>query len=180
MELDKRILPGKRPLGCFDTEAAKEFIGKEGYFCRYEHLFSDATKIGSTSVLVQIKPEDPAPFVPQIAMKLDQFYGYEYFMPAEWFKPEEPENKWRPFTLDEFVKRFDLEVGTRVFLIRSKRTPVNQKRLLLTGIIQDKDPDLCGIGLGPYFFKFSELFIFHEVKFGEKDWQPFGVEEASE
>ena len=36
---------------------------------------------------------------------------------------------------------------------------------------------LCGIGLGPYFFKFSELFMFHEVKFGEKDWQPFGVEE---
>lgn len=180
MELDKRILPGKRPLGCFDTEAAKEFIGKEGYFCRAEYLFSDAKKIGSTSVLAQIKPEEPAPFVPQIAIDCDQSYGYEYFLPAEWLKPENPEGKWRPFTLDEFVKRFDLEVGTRVFLIRSKRTPVNQKRLLLTGIIQDKDPDLCGIGLGPYFFKFSELFIFHEVKFGKNDWQPFGVEDTSE
>ena len=179
MELDKRILPGKRPLGCFDTEAAKEFIGKEGYFCRAEYLFSDAKKIGSTSVLAQIKPEEPAPFVPQIAIDCDQSYGYEYFLPAEWLKPEKQENKWRPFTLDEFVKRFDLEVGTRVFLIRSKTIPVNQRRLLLTGIIQDKDPDLCGIGLGPYFFKFSELFIFHEVKIGERDWQPFGVEEAS-
>ena len=177
MELDKRILPGKRPLGCFDTEAAKEFIGKEGYFCREEHLFSDAKKIGSTSVLAQIKPEEQAPFVPQIWINRNQSYAYKYFLPAEWLKPEEPEIKWRPFTLDDFVKCFDLEVGTRVFLLRSKRTPENQKRLLLTGIIQDKDPALCGIGLGPYFFKFSELFLFHEVKIGEKDWQPFGVEE---
>lgn len=180
MKLDERILPGKRPLGCFDTEEAREFIGKEGYFCRYEHLFSDAKKIGSTSVLAQIKPEDPAPFVPQIAIDRDQPYAFEYFLPAEWVTPEEPENKWRPFTLDDFVKRFDLEIGTRVFLIRSKRKPENMKRLLLTGIIQDKDPDLCGIGLGPYFFKFAELFNFYEVKIGKKDWQPFGVEEASE
>ena len=32
MELDKRILPGKRPLTCFDTEEAKKFIGEKGYF----------------------------------------------------------------------------------------------------------------------------------------------------
>lgn len=180
MKLDKRILPGKRPLGCFDIETAKEFIGKKGYFCRAEYLFSDARKIGSTSVLAQIKPEKPAPFVPQIAINRDQSYGYEYFLPAEWLKPEEPENKWRPFTLDEFVKRFDLEVGTRVFLIRSKTTPVNQRRLLLTGIIQDKDPCVCGVYLGGCYFKFSDLFDMYDVRFGKNDWQPFGVEDTSE
>lgn len=180
MKLDKRILPGKRPLGCFDTEEAKEFIGKEGYFCRNEHLFSDAKKIGSTSVLVQIKPNEPAPFVPQIAIDLDQPYGYEYFLPAEWLKPKKPEIKWRPFTLDEFIDRFDLEVGTRVFLIRSKRTPENQQRLLLTGIVQEKDPDLCGVCLGGFYFKFPILFQMFDVRFGQNDWQPFGVEEASE
>lgn len=175
MKLDERILPGKRPLGCFDTEEAREFIGKEGYFCRDEHLFSDANKIGSTSVLAQIKPKDPAPFIP-----FDLPYAYEYFLPAEWLKPEEPECKWRPFTLDEFVKRFDLEVGTRVFLIRSKTTPVNQRRLLLTGIIQDKDPCVCGVYLGGCYFTFSDLFDMYDVRFGKNDWQPFGVEEASE
>lgn len=179
MELDKRILPGKRPLGCFDTEEAKEFIGKEGYFCRNEHLFSDAKKIGSTSTLVQIKPEEPDPFVPQIMIDSDQPFGYEYFLPAEWLKPEEPENKWRPFTLDEFVKRFDLEVGTRVFLIRYKTTPEHQKRLLLTGLIHDTNPGCCGVCLGGFQFTFSDLFDMFDVRFGEKDWQPFGVEEAS-
>ena len=32
MELDSRIKEGKRPLTCFDTEQAKEFLGKECYF----------------------------------------------------------------------------------------------------------------------------------------------------
>lgn len=32
MELDKRIIPGKRPLTRLDSEQAKEFIGKECYF----------------------------------------------------------------------------------------------------------------------------------------------------
>lgn len=173
MELDKRILPGKRPLGCFDTEEAKEFIGKEGYFADCMKVFTNVRRYRKC-ILTAINEEAQRCF-----QAADVNY-WDYFLPADWVKSEEPENKWRPFTLDEFIDRFDLEVGTRVFLIRSKTTPVNQRRLLLTGIIQDKDPDLCGIGLGPYFFKFSELFIFHEVKFGEKDWQPFGVEDTSE
>ena len=177
MELDKRILPGKRPLTCFDTEEAKKFIGEKGYFNNNLSRFC-YLKNCTPAYLRNIFVRNESCFE---ASRIDwPNTDYKYFLPAEWVTPEEPECKWRPFTLDDFVKRFDLEVGTRVFLLRSKRTPENQKRLLLTGIIQDKDPALCGIGLGPYFFKFSELFLFHEVKIGEKDWQPFGVEEASE
>lgn len=177
MELDKRILPGKRPLTCFDTEEAKKFIGDKGYFNNNLSRFC-YLKNCTPAYLRNIFDRYESCFT---ASRIDwPNTDYKYFLPAEWLKPEEPEIKWRPFTLDDFVKRFDLEVGTRAFLLRSKRTPENQKRLLLTGIIQDKDPALCGIGLGPYFFKFSELFLFHEVKIGEKDWQPFGVEEASE
>ena len=177
MELDKRILPGKRPLTCFDTEEAKKFIGEKGYFCNNLSRFCYLNSC-TPAYLRNIFVHNESCFE---ASRIDwPNTDYKYFLPAEWLKPEKQENKWRPFTMDEFVKRFDLEVGTRVFLIRSKTIPVNQRRLLLTGIIQDKDPDLCGIGLGPYFFKFSELFIFHEVKFGKNDWQPFGVEDTSE
>lgn len=174
MKLDPRIIEGKRPLTCFDTEEAKKFIGEKGYFNN------------NLSRFCYLKNCTPA-YLRNIFVQYDSCFkasridwpdtDYKYFLPADWVKTEEPANKWRPFTLDEFIDRFDLEVGTRVFLIRSKRTPENQKRLLLTGLIHDKDPGLCGIGLGPYFFKFSELFMFHEVKFGEKDWQPFGVED---
>ena len=177
MELDKRILPGKRPLGCFDTEEAKKFIGEKGYFNHNLSRFC-YLKNCTPAYLRNIFVRSESCFE---ASRIDwPNTDYKYFLPAEWVKPEEPECKWRPYTLDDFVKRFDLEVGTRVFLIRSKRTPVNQKRLLLTGIIQDKDPDLCGVCLGGFQFTFSDLFDMFDVRFGQNDWQPFGVEEASE
>ena len=170
MELDARILPGKRPLTCFDAEAAKGFIGKEGYFADCMKVFTNVRRYRKC-ILTAINEE---------VQRCFQAAGgnyWDYFLPAEWLKPEEPECKWRPFTLDEFVKRFDLEVGTRVFLIRSKRTPENQQRLLLTGIVQEKDPDLCGVCLGGFYFKFPILFQMFDVRFGQNDWQPFGVED---
>ena len=176
MELDKRILPGKRPLTCFDTEEAKKFIGEKGYFNHNLSRFC-YLKNCTPAYLRNIFVRSESCFE---ASRIDwPNTDYKYFLPAEWVKPEEPEIKWRPFTLDEFVKRFDLEVGTRVFLIRSKTIPVNQRRLLLTGIIQDKDPCVCGVYLGGCYFRFSDLFDMYEVRFGKNDWQPFGVE-ASE
>lgn len=173
MELDKRILPGKRPLTCFDTEEAKQFIGKEGYFADCTQVFTNVRRYAK-KVLTAIDEK---------AQRCFQAAGgnnWDYFLPAEWVTPEKPECKWRPFTLDEFVKRFDLEVGTRVFLIRYKTSPEHQKRLLLTGLIHDKDPALCGVCLGGFQFMFSDLFDMFDVRFGKNDWQPFGVEEASE
>lgn len=172
MELDKRILPGKRPLTCFDTEEAKEFIGKKGFVADELKQFCDLNKV-QESTLKNVWSNETYCFVSSVT-------GYKYFLPAEWVKPEGQEIKWRPFTLDEFVKRFDLEVGTRVFLIRYKTHPEHQKRLLLTGLIHDKDPGWCGVCLGGFQFTFSDLFDMYDVRFGENDWQPFGVEEASE
>lgn len=172
MKLDNRILPGKRPLGCFDTEAAKEFIGKEGYFCRYEHLFSDANKMGSTSVLAQIKPERPAPFVPQIAINRDQSYGYEYFLPAEWLKREEPENKWRPFKDHAEYKEF-LNDGIIESWVKIKEKSANEiYELMYVGGGGDN------IILGNMMFSVSKLFRDFEL-FNEcaREWLPFGVEE---
>ena len=175
MELDKRILPGKRPLTCFDTEEAKKFIGKEGYFCRCEHLFSDAKKIGSTSVLAQIKPEKPAPFVPQIAINRDQSYGYEYFLPAEWLNPEEPENKWRPFKDHAEYKEF-LNDGVIEDWVKIKNKTTNEiYELMYVGGGGDK------IILGGMIFSVGRLFRDFEL-FNEcaREWLPFGVEGDSE
>lgn len=175
MELDKRIIKGKKPLDCFDSEYAKQFIGKKGFVADELDQFCDLNKMDETT-LKNVWQNNSYCFVAFLT-------AYKHFLPSEWLKPEEPEKpekKWRPFTLDEFIDRFDLEVGTRVFLIRSKTTPVNQRRLLLTGIIQDKDPCVCGVYLGGCYFTFSDLFDMYDVRFGEKDWQPFGVEDVSE
>ena len=44
MELDKRIIKGKRPLTCFDTEQAMQFIGKQCYFSDDATDFMDLDK----------------------------------------------------------------------------------------------------------------------------------------
>lgn len=170
MKLDERILPGKRPLGCFDTEEAREFIGEEGYFCRYEYLFSDAKKIGITSVLAQIKPEDPAPFIPY-----DRPCAYEYFLPAEWLNPEEPENKWRAFKDHAEYKEF-LNDGVIEGWVKIKNKTTNEiYELMYVGGGDDK------IILGGMIFSVGRLFRDFEL-FNEcaREWLPFGVEGDSE
>lgn len=174
MKLDPRIIEGKRPLTCFDTEVAKGFIGKECYLSDGVASFANVDNLNK-AVLIEVDDENIKPYTLE---NIRWRYSSNFILPCEWVKePEEPENKWRPFTLDEFVKRFDLEVGTRVFLIRYKTTPGHQKRLLLTGLIQDTNPGSCGVCLGGFQFTFSDLFDMFDVRFGEKDWQPFGVEE---
>ena len=177
MELDKRIMPGKRPLSCFDTEQAMQFIGKQCYFSDDARDFMNLNKADGDTLFYVAELQNI--WTAEEYCFADNSNDYRFILPCEWVKPEKQEIKWRPFTLDEFVKRFDLEVGTRVFLIRSKTTPENQRRLLLTGIIQDKDPYSCGVCLGGFYFTFSDLFDMFEVRFGKNDWQPFGVE-ASE
>ena len=180
MKLDSRIIKGKKPLTCFDAEEAKEFLGKECYFsnCRvhYKNLSNFKKFVSLTDYCIGALTAvmDLGDRVFDVDQQCNEF---RYCLPCEWVNSEEPKIKWRPFTLDEFVKRFDLEVGTRVFLIRSKTTPVNQRRLLLTGIIQDKDPCVCGVYLGGCYFRFSDLFDMYDVRFGKNDWQPFGVED---
>lgn len=175
MKLDERILPGKRPLCCFDTEQAKQFIGKKCYFSDDARDFINLDKADGDTLFYVAELQNI--WTAEEYCFADNSNDYRFILPFEWVKPEEPECKWRPFTLDEFIDRFDLEVGTRVFLIRYKTHPEHQKRLLLTGLIHDKDPGLCGVCLGGFQFTFSDLFDMFDVRFGEKDWQPFGVEE---
>ena len=41
MELDSRIIEGKRPLTCSDVDIAKQFIGKKGYFSHYVDNYAE-------------------------------------------------------------------------------------------------------------------------------------------
>ena len=41
MELDKRILPGKYILTCFDAKEAEQFVGQMGYAADDISMFSD-------------------------------------------------------------------------------------------------------------------------------------------
>ena len=72
MKLDKRIKEGKRPLDCFDTDVAKQFIGKKGLFGTYDSQFANLDRCPKCLVdeLKSVDDYDDYPFI-------KAFYGSE-------------------------------------------------------------------------------------------------------
>ena len=99
MELDKRIIKGKRPLSCFDVDTARQFIGKKGY---------DLCPKCVVDELKEIDEYDSSPFISASGC------CYSYFLPAEWVKPEK---KYRPFSIEDWKLKHS--IGETV-LYRSK------------------------------------------------------------
>lgn len=168
MKLDKRILEGKKPLTCFDLEQAKDFVGKKGYFSHYIDNYADLknTVLGTLTSTGDTFHESfvctEAPF--------DNYY-YEFFIPAEYVKPEEPEKKYRAFTIKEFQQKYS--VGS-VLKIRQKQNRFTESVVQYVGykVYEDR------IYLGITDFTLNELFENFEMIEPQSDtWHPFGVEE---
>lgn len=81
MKLDQRIKQGCRPFTMFDTDAAKEFIGKQGFFHDQLDVFHDlnanAWRIGF-GTLKKVSDNVNAPFF------FNQRDGLKYFLPLEY------------------------------------------------------------------------------------------------
>lgn len=171
MELDKRIKEGKKQLDCFDTEIAKQFIGKKGYFSHYVDNYADLKNtalgtLGGTGDTFHesfVCTEEP----------LDNYY-YEFFLPAEWVKPEEHKEIYRAFSLNEFSELY--AIGD-VVTFRLKDCEVIEQSMLI-GFQSSHDEDIPGDGyvlIGNCRYGFMELFNNYELKYLDH-WQPFGIE----
>ena len=81
MKFDPRIKKGCRPFTMFDTDAAKEFIGKQGFFTNDLDVFHDlnynAWRIGF-GTLKKVSDNVNAPFF------VNQRDGLKYFLPLEY------------------------------------------------------------------------------------------------
>lgn len=81
MKLDPRIKEGCKPFTMFDTDAAKEFIGKKGFFHDNLEVFYDmddnAWQI-EFGTLKKVSDIINAPFF------ITQRYGLKYFLPLEY------------------------------------------------------------------------------------------------
>lgn len=81
MKLDQRIKQGCRPFTMFDTDDAKEFIGKQGFFHDDLDVFHDldanAWRIGF-GTLKKVSDNVNAPFF------FNQRDGLKYFLPLEY------------------------------------------------------------------------------------------------
>ena len=159
MELDKRIKEGKRPLTCFDTEQAKEFLGKECYFSNAYCTFEDLHRIPK-SELQYISNDKDASDPYKTAC-----YFYPFCLPCEWVEEEKKEPKYRPYTIDTFLKKFKL--GDSIILRRKGSDTYEE--LLFTGYSGEN------VHLGACVFGFNSLFNFYEFGIHYDEFVPFGV-----
>ena len=170
MELDERIIKGKKPLDCFDAEneeLMKSFLNKEGYFSNNLEnfcLLDGCFKRLLSNVFKKVKS----------CFNDDEGRDWKFFFSVEWVK--EPEKKYRPYTLAEWVDQH--EIG-EVIHYRDKDYK-QQFHVMYSGYIIDNGEDIQDVRtIGRIVLMFTgyfleELFKDYEICING-EWQPFGV-----
>lgn len=164
MNLDPKILPGKRPLTCFDTEQAEKYIGKLCYICdEYDYFHA----------LAQIKPtilngvEDC-----EVPFQYGSDRQAEFCLPCEWVK-QEP--KYRPYkNVQELFEDIGVYIGDFIHF-RSKAKETENHALITSYTTLKNGTEKICLG-GAYYYTMQELFDLFELR-SRDDWLPFGIEE---
>ena len=180
MELDKRIIDGKKPLTCLDIEQAREFEGKlclfSSSFANYKNICEYARHQQYTGTL-SVKDKDKFKYIADEESPYrneNDGYFYELVLPLEWIK--EPEKKYRPYTLAEWVDQH--EIG-EVIHYRDKDYK-QEFCVMYSGYIIDDGEDVQDVRtIGRIVLMFTgyfleELFKDYEICING-EWQPFGV-----
>lgn len=170
MELDKRIKEGKRPLTCFDTEQAKQFIGKKCYFSDDARDFINLDKADGDTLFYVAELQNI--WTAEEYCFADNSNDYRFILPFEWVKPEEPEKKYRPFKdHTEYKEYLNDGIIESWIQIREKLTGEVSELMYVGG----SGAIIC---LGAYSFDLNQMFYDFEL-FNEStgEWQPFGVME---
>lgn len=171
MKLDSRIIEGKKPLTCFDTEQAKEFIGKKCYFSDDATDFMDLDKADGDSMFYVAELQNI--WTAEEYCFADNSNDWRFILPLEWVKSEEPETEYRPFSLNEFLERYMMG---GIVEFRIKDCEVVEQSMLI-GFQSSDDNDIPGDGyvlIGNCRYGLKELFNNYELYYLNK-WQPFGV-----
>ena len=155
-------------------------VGKMGYFANSIHLFKnleglDGIKYGK---LIYLSDLDYGGDKSDKCFVCSTQWAYRYFIPEEKLLPaEKPEKRYRPFSLDEFLKIFD--IGDQIDF-KGKGCCDEVKVAMFTGYItdveriDDKTPGACELMLGIFHYSLFSLFEDFELLCDGK-WQPFGV-----
>lgn len=167
MELDKRIKEGKKPLNCFDTEQAKQFIGKKCYFSDDARDFMNLDKADGDTLFYVAELQNI--WTAEEYCFADNSNDYRFILPFEWVKPEEPEKKYRAFTLTEWINQH--EIG-QIIHYRSKSEEV-EAHIMYMGTYHHKNKGTIVLGVASYTL--DCLFEEYEIEI-DGEWQPFGTE----
>ena len=163
MELDKRIKEGKRPLNCFDTEQAKQFIGKKCYFSDDARDFINLDKADGDTLFYVAELQNI--WTAEEYCFADNSHDWRFILPFEWVKPEKKYREYKD--LDEFFDVTGLEIGD---LIKLKFPGNNVAELLIVGGCDN------GLFIGIHKYTFKQLFEIVEISISG-EWIPFGIKE---
>lgn len=164
MNLDPNILPGKRPLTCFDTEQAEKHIGKLCYICD-EYDYFHALDLIKPTILKGV--EDC-----EVPFHYDSDKQAEFCLPCEWVK-QEP--KYRPYkNAQELFEDIGVYIGD-VIHFRSKAKETENHALITSYTTLKNGTEKICLG-GAYYYTMQALFDLFELR-SRDDWLPFGIEE---
>lgn len=164
MKLDSRIKKDKRPLTCFDTEQAKQFIGKKCYFSDDARDFMNLDKADGDTLFYVAELQNI--WTAEEYCFADNSNDYRFILPFEWVNPEEPEKKYRPYKNPQ--EMFD-DLGCYVGDIIHLRTKTKEEHHMMVVGYADNT-----VTLGNDMFNFNQLFAEFELR-SRGEWQPFGV-----
>ena len=188
MKLDPRIRSKEDILTPFDTDKAKQFIGKECYFSSCEsdfqklNLFRNPPSVDwyryCKSRLIAVSEEtnsDIYCFITPPVSDANHNSNFKFCLPCEWVNSEEPKIKWRAFKDHAEYKEF-LNDGIIESWVKIKDKGDNKIYELM--YIGGGDDKIC---LGGMMFSVSNLFKdFELLNESTGEWQPFGVEGEEE
>lgn len=171
IDLDKRILDGKKPLTAFD-ELESKYIGTDCFFSDKPSDFADLSKcqVGKLMSLDAVSGMFGA-------SKNNSYAVFNYCLPCEWVKKEP---KYRPFSIEDW--KFKHSIGETI-LYRYKETYCRDHReaeVMYLGYVKplDRVTDEAGKGylvLGNDCHDLQNLFNNYEIWI-DGGWKPFGVE----
>ena len=175
MNLDKRIkaLTDIQSVtdGCHDWE----FMTKKGYFAESITEFEDLKKCVYAEYIGYREHERCFHYWDEKDGK-DYTHYARYFLPEDSLLPKEPEKKYRPYTLAEWVNKH--EIGD---VVKFRNSKGQEFHVLYTGFTFDTSDDIQDTRTkGQIMFmsvpySFQELFDNYEIcVYGR--WQPFGTE----
>lgn len=170
LDLDSRIKAGKRPLNCFDTEQAMQFLGKQCYFSDDATDFMDLDKADGDSSFYIAELQNI--WTVEEYCFADNSNDYRFILPVDWVKTE-PEETTRPFTLKEFLEKFKIMYPIRY------RPIFSRDFIIVAGVIgwfEDKENGDDGVIIGSRNHLLKDLFDSYEFE-QDGQWFPFSVTE---
>ena len=165
MELDKRIRSIVDILTVINSDMGG-IIGKTGYFGNSIMDFKRLDTCEHGELTGIIRNTDRCFEYENCADSGRQ--GYCYFIPEDYLLPEEPEKKYRPYTLAEWADKH--EIGD-VIHYRSKSEGI-EAHVMYMGTYHHKNKGTIVLGVASYTL--DCLFEEFEIEIDGK-WQPFGV-----